>query len=50
MSAAAVLTYEGYALYEWGLGYKSEIDGHWRQFDSAAQWVQYINLLIGKYK
>lgn len=50
MSAAAVLTYEGYALYEWGRGYKSEIDGKWRMFDTAGQWVQYINLLKGKTK
>jgi hypothetical protein len=47
---AALLTYEGYALYAWGRGYKSEIDGQWRQFDTAGQWVQYINILIGKTK
>ena len=47
---AALLTYEGYALYEWGRGYKSEINGKWRQFDTASQWVQYINLIIGKEK
>lgn len=45
---AALLTYEGYALYEWGRGYKSLIDDTWRQFDSAAQWVQYINLIKRK--
>ena len=44
----ALLVYEGYALYEWGRAYKSEIDGHWRKFDTAAQWVQYINLIKGK--
>lgn len=44
----AILTYEGYALFEWGRGYKSEIDGRWHQFDTAAQWVQYINLKLGK--
>lgn len=46
----AILTYEGYSLYPWGSAYKSEIDGKWRQFDTAGQWVQYINLLIGKDK
>ena len=44
----AILMYEGYALYEWGRSYKSEIDGKWRIFDTAAQWVQYINLKLGK--
>ena len=44
----AVLTYEGFALYEWGRGWKSEIDGEWRQFDTAGQWVQYINLIKRK--
>ena len=44
----ALLVYEGYALYEWGRAYKSEIDGKWRQFDTASQWVQYINLITGK--
>lgn len=44
----AVVVYEGYALYEWGRGYKSEIDGEWLTFDTAAQWVQYINKKIGK--
>lgn len=44
----ALLVYEGYALYEWGRAYKSEIDGKWRQFDTAAQWVQYINLITRK--
>lgn len=44
----ALLTYEGYALYEWGRGYKSEIDGQWVKFDTAGQWVQYINQIIKK--
>lgn len=43
-----LLTYEGYALYEWGRGYKSEIDGKWVKFDTAGQWVQYINKIIKK--
>lgn len=43
-----LLTYEGYALYEWGRGYKSEIDGQWVKFDTAGQWVQYINKIIKK--
>ena len=45
---AAILVYEGYSLFAWGSSYKSEIDGKWRQFDTASQWVQYINLIIGK--
>ena len=45
---AAVLTYEGYSLYEWGSAWKSEINGKWHQFDTAAQWVQYINIITGK--
>ena len=44
----ALLVYEGYSLFEWGKAYKSEIDGKWRQFDTAAQWVQYINIITGK--
>lgn len=43
---AALLIYEGYALYEWGRGYKSEIGGEWIRFDTAGQWVQYINKII----
>lgn len=43
-----LITYEGYALYEWGRGYKSEIDGQWVKFDTAGQWVQYINQIIKK--
>lgn len=39
---SVLLTYEGYALYEWGRGYKSEIDGRWIMFDTAGQWIQYI--------
>ena len=44
----ALLVYEGYVLYEWGRGYKSEIDGKWRAFDTAGQWMQYINLITRK--
>ena len=39
----ALLTYNGYVLYEWGNGYKSEIDGQWIKFDTAGQWKQYID-------
>lgn len=38
-----LLIYDGYALHEWGRGYKSEIDGRWIQFDTAAQWKQFID-------
>ena len=41
----ALIVYEGYALYEWGRGYKSEIGGEWINFDSAGQWKRYIDLL-----
>lgn len=44
----ALLVYEGYSLFSWGNSYKSEIDGTWRKFDTAAQWVQYINLIKRK--
>ena len=40
---SALITYEGYALYEWGRGYKSEVDGKWIEFDSAGQWKRYID-------
>ena len=39
-----LITYNGYALIEWGHGYKSEIDGRWIQFDTAGQWKQFIGL------
>jgi len=42
----ALITYEGYTLYEWGCGYKSEIGGRWVTFDSAGQWKRYIDQLI----
>ena len=45
---SAVITYEGYALFEWGPGWKSEIDGEWRIFDTAGQWYEYINLIKRK--
>ena len=38
-----LLIYDGYALHEWGHGYKSEIDGEWLQFDTAGQWKQFID-------
>ena len=38
-----LLIYDGYALHEWGRGYKSEIDGHWLQFDTAGQWKRFID-------
>lgn len=42
---AAVIVYEGYALYEWGRGWKCEIGGKWMTFDSAGQWKRYIDLI-----
>lgn len=40
----AVLTYEGYTLMERQQGgWRSIIDGEAINFDSAAQWVEYIN-------
>lgn len=45
----AVLTYEGYILTERPQGgWRSIIDGEAISFDTAAQWVRYINRLIGK--
>lgn len=38
-----LITYNGYALIEWGRGYKSEIDGRWIQFDTAGQWKEFID-------
>lgn len=46
--SAALITYDGYALYEWGRGYKSEIGGEWIQFDSAGQWKRYIDKIKGR--
>lgn len=41
-----LLTYEGYALMERECGgYRSIIDGEVINFDTAAQWVSYINLI-----
>ena len=37
-----LMKYNGYALYEWGHGYKSEIDGKWYTFCTADQWVKLI--------
>ena len=44
--SGALITYEGYALYEWGRGYKSLIEDRWMQFDTASQWKQYIDKII----
>lgn len=45
----AVLTYNGYALTErQSGGWQSVIDGKALDFDSASQWVQYINYLISQ--
>ena len=46
--SAALITYDGYALYEWGRGYKSEIAGEWVLFDSAGQWKRYIDKIKGR--
>ena len=44
-----LLTYEGYTLTDRASGgYRSVIDGKPVTFDSAAQWVEYINILKGK--
>lgn len=41
-----VLTYEGYALLECPAGgYRSVINGQDLRFDTASQWVQYIDYL-----
>lgn len=44
----AILTYKGFTLYgrEAG-GYLSVINGESLLFDTASQWVQYINLIKG---
>lgn len=42
---SAILRLGDYYLYEWGNGYKSEIDGEWMQFDTASQWAKYINYI-----
>lgn len=45
----ALLRYEGYTLYDRPAGgYRSEIDGETILFDTASQWVQYINLIKRK--
>lgn len=43
-----LLKYEGYVLYDWGHGYRSEIDGRWLTFDTASQWKQFIDYRDGK--
>lgn len=43
-----ILKYNGYELFAWGNAYKSEIDGRWREFDTASQWKQYIDLITRK--
>lgn len=45
----AILTYEGYRLEERRSGgWRSIIDGESINFDTAAQWYQYINIIKGK--
>lgn len=45
----ALMTYEGYVLYDTMAGcYQSYIDGEMIVFDTASQWVQYINLIKQK--
>jgi len=44
----ALLKYEGYILYGRTSGYSSIIDGESIRFDTVAQWVEYINLIISK--
>ena len=45
----AILTYEGYTLMErQSGGWRSVIGDKVINFDSAAQWVEYINNLTGK--
>jgi len=42
----AVLTYDGYTLMDRDQGgYLSIIDGEVILFDTASQWIQYINLI-----
>ena len=44
--SAALITYDGYALYEWGRGYKSLIKDEWKIFDSAGEWKRYIDSIL----
>lgn len=44
----ALVTYEGYTLYEHGSVYKSLINDRWIEFDSAGQWKRYIDNLKRK--
>lgn len=44
----AIVTYEGYTLYDCGRGWKSLIENKWIAFDTAGQWKQYIDLIKGK--
>lgn len=44
-----VLAYEGFILYDRPAGgYRSDINGETILFDTASQWVQYINLIKHK--
>lgn len=44
-----VLSYEGFVLYDRPTGgYRSDINGETILFDTASQWVQYINLIKHK--
>ena len=44
----ALVTYEGYTLYEHGSAYKSLINDRWMEFDSAGQWKRYIDKIKRK--
>lgn len=43
----ALLVYEGYSPMRRGNSYKSLIEDKWQKFDTASQWVQYINYIKG---
>ena len=44
----AVLKYNDFFLYEWGKGWKSDINGEWMIFDTVSQWKDYIDLIKRK--
>lgn len=44
----ALLFYNGYYLYEWGRGYKSQIDDEWVLFNTAAEWKKEIDKITKK--
>ena len=41
-----VLTYEGFALCDFGRGYRCCIDDEWISFDTAGQWKAYIDMIL----